>query len=84
MVNSHSAQLPPGIRRGLTREDCRALQAAGLLELEKFELIDGELISRTGKSPLHSVVLHHFCNGFAKSLALNMCNRGFRLTLVRY
>ena len=60
VVDRHSAQLPPGMRRGLTREDCHALQAAGLLELEKFELIDGELIPRTGKSPLHSVVLHHF------------------------
>ena len=60
VVDRHSAQLPPGTRRGLTREDCHALQAAGLLELEKFELIDGELIPRTGKSPLHSVVLHHF------------------------
>ncbi|MCX6603477.1 MAG: Uma2 family endonuclease [Acidobacteria bacterium] len=60
VVEAQSAQLPPGMRRGLTREDCRVLQSAGVLELEKFELIDGELIPRMGKSPLHSVVLHHF------------------------
>jgi len=58
VVASHSAELPPGLRRGLTREDCRALQEAGLLEWERFELIDGELIPRMGKSPLHAVAIH--------------------------
>jgi len=58
VVASHSAELPPGLRRGLTREDCRALQEAGLLEWERFELVDGYLIPRTRKSPLHAVAIH--------------------------
>jgi Uma2 family endonuclease len=54
----HSAQLPADARRRLTRADCQALEAAGLLEGERFELIDGELICKTPKSRLHSIVLH--------------------------
>jgi Uma2 family endonuclease len=53
-----SAQLPPGARRRLTRVDCLALEAAGLLEWERFELIDGELIRKMPKSRLRSIVLH--------------------------
>ena len=49
--------LPPGARRKLTREDCLALEGAGLLERERFELIDGELIRRTGKSRSHTITL---------------------------
>jgi len=56
-VESHSAQLPPGARRRLTRLDCHALETAGLLEWERFELIDGELIRKMPKSPLHSFAL---------------------------
>ncbi|MCX6606204.1 MAG: Uma2 family endonuclease [Acidobacteria bacterium] len=57
VVESHPAQLPPGVRRRLTRADCAALEAAGLLESERFELIDGELIPKVPKSPLHSFAL---------------------------
>lgn len=56
-VEVHSAQLPPGARRRLTRVDCQALETAGLLDWERFELIDGELIRKMPKSPLHSFVL---------------------------
>ncbi len=58
VVEVHSAQLPPGARRRLTRADCEALEKAGLLEWERFELIDGELIRKMPKSRLHSIVLH--------------------------
>jgi Uma2 family endonuclease len=57
VVESHPAQLPPGIRRRLTRADCTALEAVGLLEWERFELIDGELIPKLPKSRLHSIAL---------------------------
>lgn len=50
-------QIPSEERRKYTREDCRVLEAAGLLELERFELIDGELIRKMGKSRLHSITL---------------------------
>jgi len=56
-VEAHSAQLPPAARRKLTRADCQALETAGLLDGERFELIDGELIRKVPKSPLHSLVL---------------------------
>jgi len=57
VVEFHPAHLPPGVRRKLTREDCLALEAAGLLERERFELIDGELVRRMGKSRLHTIAL---------------------------
>jgi Uma2 family endonuclease len=57
VVESHSAQLPPGARRRLTRTDCQALVTAGLLEWGRFELLDGELIPKVPKSRLHSIAL---------------------------
>jgi len=42
-----------------TREDCVALEKAGLVEAERYELIEGELILKLGKkSPhMHAVML---------------------------
>ncbi|MFN0104046.1 MAG: Uma2 family endonuclease [Bryobacteraceae bacterium] len=60
VVEVHSVQLPSEARRRLTREDCGALEAAGLLERERYELIDGELIRKMGKSRLHSNTLRRF------------------------
>lgn len=57
VLESRPAQLPADARRKLTRQDCRALAEAGLLEGERFELIDGELIRKMPKSRLHSLVL---------------------------
>lgn len=57
VVESYPAQLPPGARRHLTRADCSALQAAGLLEWDRYELIDGELIRKVPKSRPHSITL---------------------------
>ena len=47
----------PGARRKITREDCRVLDKAGLLDWERHELIDGYLIRKLPKSPLDSVAL---------------------------
>jgi len=58
VVEMYPAQIPPEARRKYTRDDCRALEAAGLLEVERFELIDGELIRKMPKSPLHSLALY--------------------------
>lgn len=58
VVEVHSAQLPPETRRKLTRVDCQALETAGLLDWERFELIDGQLILKMSKSRLHTIVLH--------------------------
>ncbi len=57
VVESHPAQIPSEARWRLTRENCLTLEAAGQLELERYELIDGELIRKMSKSPLHSITL---------------------------
>jgi Uma2 family endonuclease len=66
VVEIHSAQLPPGVRRRLTRVDCQALEAAGLLEWERFELIDGESIRKMPKSRLQANVLRLLCAWFRR------------------
>lgn len=43
--------VPP--RKRWTREQCAPLEASGLFEQEKLELVDGELISKMGKSGPH-------------------------------
>jgi len=43
--------LPP--RKRWTRQQCTALEAAGLFEQERLELVDGELISKMGKNRPH-------------------------------
>jgi hypothetical protein len=42
---------PP--RKRWTREECAPLEASGLFEKERLELIDGDLISKTGKNRPH-------------------------------
>ena len=42
---------PP--RKRWTREDCEALEASGLLDQDRLELTDGELISKMGKKRAH-------------------------------
>jgi Uma2 family endonuclease len=46
---------PPLIphRKRWTREQCAPLEAAGVFEREKLELVDGELISKMGKNRPH-------------------------------
>jgi Uma2 family endonuclease len=43
--------VPP--RKRWTREQCAPLEASGLFEQEKLELVDGELISKMGKNRPH-------------------------------
>lgn len=43
--------VPP--RKRWTREECAPLEAAGLFKNERIELVDGELISKTGKNRPH-------------------------------
>ncbi|MBL8232100.1 MAG: Uma2 family endonuclease [Bryobacterales bacterium] len=44
-------------RRPLTREDCAALEAQGLMEAGKYELLNGELIPKMSKKRWHVIVL---------------------------
>ena len=46
-----AAQDPP--RKRWTRSECEVIEAAGLFEQERVELIDGELISKMGKKRPH-------------------------------
>lgn len=41
----------------MTRVMCRLLADSGLLP-DKFELIDGEVISKMGQNPLHAFVIY--------------------------
>jgi Uma2 family endonuclease len=43
--------VPP--RKRWTREQCASLEATGLFERERLELVDGELISKMGKNRPH-------------------------------
>lgn len=40
-------------RKRWTREECAPLEAAGMFEIERLELVDGELISKMGKNRPH-------------------------------
>jgi len=44
-------------RKRWTREECSRLESAGILELGRVELIDGELINKMGKNRPHMVTL---------------------------
>ena len=46
---------PP--RKRWTREECTALEAAGIWEQQHLELIEGELISKMGKKRPHTISL---------------------------
>ena len=51
----HAPGYPP--RKRWTRAECQSLEATGLWERERLELIEGELISRMGKKRPHVNVM---------------------------
>jgi Uma2 family endonuclease len=54
LTTSFEAPAPRAPRRKRwTREECAPLEAAGMFEIERLELVDGELISKTGKKRPH-------------------------------
>ena len=48
---------PPRPHKLWTREDCAVLEKAGLVEAERYELIEGELILKMGKNYPHVLAL---------------------------
>lgn len=55
-IPSPPAPLSPP-RKRWTRAECAALEAAGLWDQQKLELVDGELISKMGKNRPHVIAL---------------------------
>lgn len=54
LTDAPQIPLPPAPpRKRWTREQCAPLEASGLFEQEKLELVDGELISKMGKNRPH-------------------------------
>jgi Uma2 family endonuclease len=54
LVSQLPPHLPPEMARAQwTREECAELERLGFLERERFELIDGELVRKMSKSPIH-------------------------------
>src|ERR1700729_4086874 len=51
ILQSPPPPVPP--RKRWTREQCAPLEASGLFEKERLELVDGELISKMGKNRPH-------------------------------
>ena len=54
--------IPPPKR--WTREECAVLEGSGLIDWQRFELIDGELIPKMPKSPPHSRALRSLMRWF--------------------
>lgn len=56
-----------------TREECDALEKAGLIELRQYELIEGELIAKMGKNLRHvralALLIHWLVGRFGKRVA---------------
>ena len=46
--------MPP--RKRWTRDECAALEASGIWEQQRLELVEGELISKMGKKRPHAIV----------------------------
>jgi Uma2 family endonuclease len=54
LTNAPESLPPPAPpRKRWTREQCAPLEASGLFEQERLELVDGELISKMGKNRPH-------------------------------
>jgi Uma2 family endonuclease len=53
-VEPVASVLPP--RKRWTREECAKLEKYGLLDAQRYELIEGELIDKMGKNRPHTIV----------------------------
>lgn len=53
-----------------TREECETLEAAGLLDFERFELIEGDLIRKMAKNPPHSYGLKSLLNWLIQAFGI--------------
>ena len=73
-----SAALPiEPLRKLWTRDQCEQLEQAGLLDQQRLELVDGELINKMGKNRPHVVVLayimHWLFQTFGKEAVNSEC-----------
>ena len=69
VVHQRTDSLDPPHKRW-TREECDALERAGLVELRQYELVEGDLILKMGKNLRHvralSLLVHWFVGVFGK------------------
>ena len=56
--------------RRWTRSDCEVLETSGLLDYERLELVEGELISKTGKKRPHAITVGLLRNWLAAIFGL--------------
>jgi Uma2 family endonuclease len=66
--------VPP--RKRWTREQCAPLEASGLFELEKLELVDGELITKMGKNRPHVKALTWMLIWLQQTFGASFVNAG--------
>ena len=61
---------PPLIprRKRWTRDECALLESSGILEQQKLELIDGELLSKMGQNPPHVILLSRMMQWLVETL----------------
>ena len=64
---------PP--RKRWTRAECEAFDAQGLLDYERLELIDGDLIQKMPKKPRHSIVLALLYEWLAGIFGMRLVNQ---------
>ena len=68
-----SALDPP--RKRWTRDECEALDAQGLWDYERLELIEGDLIQKMSKKPRHSIVLALLYERLAGVFGMRLVNQ---------
>ena len=67
-------------RKRWTRKECEKLEPLGILP-ERYELIDGEIISKMGMNPPHSVTLNRFVKWLALLFGIDFLRNQQSITL---
>jgi Uma2 family endonuclease len=65
--------IPP--RKRWTRTECASLESSGVLDQQKLELIDGELISKMGKNRPHVVALTRMMRWLVETFGWDRVNQ---------
>ena len=76
---------PPAgpLRKSWTRHELEAIESAGLLHDQDLELIEGELILKTGKKRPHTIAVSLLLKYLASIFPPTMFNRKHPLMFIR-